>query len=443
MIAIDRVSSLVDPKYLAIMLFCVIFMSVMIQKVKSKTIDSIRVLEIENRSFPSGTLLLLFNVGSRDEPKHLAGIAHFFEHIVFKGTVRFPTYLDISLAVENLGGVINAFTSHEYTGFWMKLASEHYLPGFDLLSDLVSQPLIEPTEVDKERGVIVEELRMYEDQPRDKVEDNFMRRLFKDHQLGRPIIGNLTSLKRISAPKLKQFHKSWYGLDNMIVVVSGDQWSDLKTGLPKLSQQLFQAKTKHNRSYAYKKPLKKIIKQTKDLNQVYLCFGGPGVSLAEYERRLGLSLLNIIIARDFSSRLVRKIREERGLAYFIYNTQEAFTDAGFFVTCAGLRYGAVDEAVDIIRKEYEGIRRRKPGFELKAEELRLAKIKFKSRLLLSMEDSSTRAVFFGKQMLLTDRIYQLDEVFRLVDAIELTHLNNLAEELFMPDKLVLSLLGKV
>lgn len=418
-------------------------MSVMIQKVQLKTIDQIRVVEISNTSFPSGTLLIMFNVGSRDETDKSAGIAHFFEHIVFKGTAKFPTYLDISLAAENLGGVINAFTSHEYTGFWMKLASEHYHKGFDLLTDLVSQPLVKAPEVDKERGVIIEELKMYQDQPRDKVEDNFMGKLFQDHQLGRPIIGNLKSLKNITAAKLKSFHSKWYSPENMIVVISGDKWPKLEADLPQFSQALPKSHVAHKRYYDYKPPHNQIIKQTKDLKQVYLYYGGVGVGLTEYKKLLALSLLNIIIARDFSSRLVRKIREERGLAYFIYNTQEAFTDTGVFATCAGLRYEAVDEAVEIIRQEYEGIRQDRPGFELKAEELRLAKIKFKSRLLLSMEDSSNRAVFFGKQMLLTNHIYQLSEIFKLVDSINLTDLNELAKELFHKDKLVLSLLGKV
>ncbi len=352
------------------------------------------------------TVLAMFPVGSRYEDKKLSGAAHFLEHMLFKGTKRRPTSLDITLTIEKYGADYNAFTNKEYTGYYIKMDGSKQGVAFDLLGDMIFNSLLDPAEVAKEKGAIVEELRMYQDNPSMAIDLLFDALLFGDHPLGWDIGGTAATVRAITQPELSDFHKRHYGPGNMILIVAGDIDRRRLPGYLKSWSAQGSVKGATKPSWYAKGfvpapvigPTKtfaeRVAVDKKTVDQAQVIIGFPGLAHRD-PLRYAASLLGVILGGGMSSRLFMEVREKRGLAYMVRAVGGAFRDSGQFYIQAGLDPSRLREAIKVIKEEIRKITTE----PVSADELKFAKSSIAGRLALSMEDGSAQAEWYGKHLL--------------------------------------------
>lgn len=370
--------------------------------------------------------------GSRDEPAEFNGITHFVEHMLFKGTKN-RTALQISEEIDALGGFINGMTHKEYTLFYVDVLPQHLERALDVLADLVKHPLFKEEDIQKEKGVILEEIRMVEDDPQDKVFDLFVENFFKGHPLARPILGKEASIKSLNREAcLKQFEL--YNAHNMILVAVGDvEFGRL--------QELAQAKLGDvGRSKEMPPRLPPMPKthfhvEDRGSHQVHLCLGVPGIDRAN-PRRFALEVLNAILGGGMSSRLFKRIREELGLAYAVGSSPSLYLDSGLLLIYIGTEPANASKTVEIAREEMRKIVQE----PVSSETLRLAKEKLKGNLILGLESSHSRMMRLG-----VGEIYNLhmplDEVIAKIEAVTADEVQAVAQALFKEDALSLTVIG--
>ena len=314
--------------------------------------NGLRVLTIPMPSLESATVLVLVGAGSRYETKPVNGISHFLEHMAFKGTEKRPSALQISSIIDGMGGECNAFTSKEYTGFYIKTAKGRIETSFDLLSDMLMNSKFDPAEIQKERGVIIEEINMYEDMPARKIGDIYENLLYGDCPLGWDISGEKEVILKIKREDFQVYMGSLYSADNMTVVVSGGV---TQSEVEDMANKYFSTMKKFTTETAI--PVKEVqskpeifIKQ-KDTEQIHIALGVRTVPVKS-EKRYPLSVLSAILGGGMSSRLFHEVREKRGLAYYVRSSSEEFTDAGTLVSTAGIDPKRVEEAIEVMMNEY-------------------------------------------------------------------------------------------
>jgi len=425
--------------------------------------NGLQVIFVETGS-PSLTTLLLVGAGSRYENEKNNGVAHFFEHMAFKGSKKYPSSFVISSTIEGLGGIFNAFTSKDHTGYWIKSTAEHFKTAIEVLADMIQNPLLLEEEINREKGVIVEEINMYEDTPQRRVGELFEGLLYKGNSLGYDIAGTKDTVQSFNRLKFVEYIKSLYQPENAVLVVAGgfgEAWNHVfsstsppKGGSPKsLTQKQVPALLpiieekfrdwKNGERAAFlsiketqSKP--QMLIKYKKTEQAHFCLGFRAFSFHD-QRKYILSVLTAILGGGMSSRLFIQVRERRGLCYYISTGSELYEDCGNIVTQAGVTNNAdkIKEAVEVILKEHKKI----INAEITKDELKRAKELIKGRLMLSLEDSSAVASFFGTKKLLENKIETPEEIIKKIQAVTVEELSLLANQLFVDKGLNFCLIG--
>jgi predicted Zn-dependent peptidase len=365
--------------------------------------------------------------GSRDEKLEQAGISHFLEHLLFKGTDRFSS-LEIDEAFDAMGAEVNAGTGKETTSVYSRFLDRHLEEAFDVLQDMVLRPAY--PDIDSERQVVIEEIAMYEDEPQDKVHDVLAGAIFGEHPLGRPIIGTAEVISSVPVPRIARWHDSRYVPGGIVVAAAGNVDHERLVGLVEgaFGGAGAAAVPSAPPSPAGAGPVLRF--HRKETEQYHLCLGGRGTARAD-ERRFALRVLDTILGGSSSSRLFQEVREKRGLAYSVYSYASHYLDSGQVALYVGTRPENVGEALKVIGREL----RRLVEDGVAAEELERARENVKGRTVLSMESTSTRMNRLGSSVLMGVPVLSLDEVLAAFDAVTVDDVNALARELWRPESL--------
>jgi predicted Zn-dependent peptidase len=400
--------------------------------------NGVRVVTGPMTGVKSGTLIISYTVGSRYEPAPISGVSHFLEHMLFKGTERRPDPKQISEEIEGVGGVLNAATSREGTSYWFKAPSSHFAAGYDVLADIVRNSVIESTELDKERSVILEEIRATQDSPEELVHDVIDEVVWGDQPIGRSIAGTEETVGGIDRATMVDFWRRNYGPSRLVIAAGGDVRHDEVVAL---TERYFGDLTEHpapdetaDTVEDQREARVRLIER--ETEQAHLCLAMPALPYST-ERRYVQSTIEAILSSGMSSRLFQEIREKRGLVYSVFGYFRPYADVGQGVLAAGTDLERVEETVEALVGELRKLRdERVPEDELtRTKELR------KGRLLMGFEDSRSVAAWIGSQESTYGEIKTPEEVMEKIDAVTAEEVQELAQELFRPDRLSLALLG--
>ncbi len=395
--------------------------------------SGVRVVTEEVPSVRSVALGLWVRTGSRNETPAQAGVSHFLEHLLFKGTERFSA-IEISERFDGLGASVNAATGKETTHLHARFLDEHTEEVFDLLAEMLLAPTY--PEVDSEREVVLEEIAMYEDEPQDRVHDILAGAVFGEHPLGHRVLGEAGVIASIPVPEIDAYHGQRYVGSNVVVGAAGHLDHDRVLAL---AERLVSppAGTNGAAPPAELDGEARLRFYPKDTEQYHICFGAPGIVHAD-ERRYGLAVLDAIFGGATSSRLFREVREKRGLAYSVGSYNEQYTDSGLVATYVGTREDNVEEACQVIGAELARLR----SEPVSAEELARAKENVKGRLVLSSESTAARMTRISRATLFGLPIDNLDEMLAKVDAVTVEDLTELASELYGAERLSAACIGR-
>lgn len=404
---------------------------------KKYTLPSgLRIITEKLKSTKAVTMLVLAGAGSRYETKDLNGISHFLEHMFFKGGKKYKTTKEVSSAVDSIGGDFNAFTGKEYAGYFVKSASDQVEKALDVLSDMLLHARFPEKEIEKERGVILEEYNMYQDTPMYQIGWDFERLVFGDQPLGRDQIGTPKFIKSVKRNQFKQYKNELYTPDNIVLTFSGDIDNERARDLAEKYFKFDHAK----KSYDFKK-LKphegeKVYLHKKKTEQAHLVVGAR--SYAEtHEDHWAEKLLDIILGGNMSSRMFLAVREAKGLCYYIHTQSDNFTDSGIMSTGAGIKLRSIDDAIKAILLEYEKICKKK----VSDEELQKAKNFIKGKMVLRLEDSEQYAHLLGKYELLHDKILRPEDIMKAFDQITPEDIQRVAKDILSPEKIKIGVIG--
>jgi predicted Zn-dependent peptidase len=399
--------------------------------------SGLRVLTAPVDGTSSVTVMVFAGAGSRYETRNERGISHFLEHMFFKGGKKYKTTQEVSAAIDGVGGDFNAFTGKEYAGYYVKVASEETRLACDVLSDMLLHASFPPEEIDKERGVIMEEERMYQDTPMYRAGWDFEELLYGDTPLGWDTIGSEEVIKSVTQADFQKHKDELYGPHNCVLAFSGKitekEAMALATeffgALGGGSKRTFEALKEYGP--------KRTFLRKKNTEQAHLVYGVPGISSVD-ENHFVHKILAIILGGNMSSRMFLRIREARGLCYYISTDTDNYMDAGALTTSAGVDQSRLLEALEAIKHEY--LLCAKEGIE--EDELVRAKAFLKGKITLSLEDSEERAHFFGKQLLLYPEVRDIADYFREVDKVTKEQIDALAKRLLKPEEMRLVVIGK-
>lgn len=404
--------------------------------------NGLRVLTIDTKSFPTLTTILLIGAGSRYENEHNNGIAHFFEHMAFKGSKKYPDSFTITSTIEGLGGKYNAFTSKDHTGYWIKATSDNFETVVDVIADMILEPKLLAEEIEKEKGVIKEEINMYEDTPMWKSGDLFEELLYKGTSLGYEIAGTKETVDSFTRQTFTDYMNQLYHPDNAVLIVAGG-FDGRKKEYVDVIQRAFGAWERHPVSGSFEpvvehqtKPA--VLSYHKKTEQTHFCLGFRSHGFS-HPSKFASSVLATMLGGGMSSRLFIEVREKRGLCYYISTGRTSYADVGSFVTSAGVTNDRekTKDAIKVILKEHKKML----NGEFSPEELKKAKSLIKGRTLLSMEDSQNVASYFGNELLLQNEIKTPEEIIEKIEAVTAEEIIAAARDIFNPNNLNLSIIG--
>ena len=399
--------------------------------------NGVRVITAPMRGTKTATVLVLVGTGSKNETKKNNGISHFLEHMFFKGTKKRPTALDISKEMDRIGGISNAFTGKEVTGFWAKVDNRHLDIAMDVLSDMIINSKFSPVEIKREKGTILEEINMYLDTPAMNIFSLFEKLLYSNQSIGWDTLGTKNNVKNFKRRDFIDYYRNYYTGENTVVVIAGNIKNN---DIYKKTEKYFQAVSKSEHSdklKSYDKQNKPALKlQYKKTDQSHLCLGVRGYSVS-HKDKYALDILSVILGGNMSSRLFVKVRERKGLAYAIHTSSENYQEVGYLVTYAGLNNNFLEEAIKIILREYKKLTRKEVG----EEEIRRAKDYIKGKSLIALESSDAVANFVGHQEIATGKILTIQEKFAKLEAVTADDLRRVARDIFVNEKLNLALIG--
>jgi predicted Zn-dependent peptidase len=374
------------------------------------------------------------HAGSRDEPPEMAGVSHFIEHLLFKGTLH-RTARQIAEALEAVGGQLNAFTTKEFTCYYARVMDEYFDLALDVLADMIFNPLFKPEDLDRERNVIREEIKMYEDTPDELIHDVFATTIWKGHALGRPIIGNAQVISSLTREQILAHYQKNYAPANLVVAVAGN--INHQQVVEKL-QRVFGSGRGQALTRQQSKPVPHaaVTCRTKETEQVHLCLGVPGLPL-EHEQIYVFQIISTILGGGLSSRLFQEIRENQGLVYSIYSYHSSYHDTGLFCIYAGLSKNNVVPVIELVFKEIRDLQRK----GITGEELRRAKDQMKGNLFLSLENVSTRMSRLAKSQLYLGKIVRPEEVVEKINQVTAAQVKEVAGRLLEPEIFALASIG--
>jgi predicted Zn-dependent peptidase len=398
------------------------------QEARLTTLDSgVRVVTEAMPSVRSIALGFWIRAGSRDEGTEHAGISHFLEHLLFKGTKRFSS-LEIDELFDAMGAEVNAGTGKETTSVYSRFLDRHLERAFDALQDMVLRPAY--PDIDSERQVVLEEIAMYEDEPQDKVHDVLATAVFGDHPLGRPITGSAEVVASVPVPEIAAWHDARYLPANIVVAAAGNVEHEQVVGLVESALDGTAGADVPGAPARPEVNGPTIRFHAKETEQYHLCLGAPGIPRGD-DRRFALRVLDTILGGSSSSRLFQEVREKRGLAYSVYSYASQYADAGQVAVYVGTRPDNVREAMDVIGAEL----RRLVEDGVGEEELERARENVKGRTVLSMESTLTRMNRLGSSILMDVPLLTVDELLAAIDAVTLDDVVELGRTLFRPEGL--------
>jgi predicted Zn-dependent peptidase len=371
---------------------------------------------------------LWVRTGSRDETPEQAGVSHFLEHLLFKGTERHSA-IEISELFDGMGAAVNAATSKESTHLHARLLDEHLAEALDLASEMFLSPALPPDEIDSEREVVLEEIAMYEDEPQDRVHDVLAEAVFGEHPLGRRVLGTAEVIGSIPVPEIAAYHRARYAAPAIVLAAAGHLEHERIVELAR-DHLNPPAEASPSPNGAGEPEGVRFRFYPKETEQYHVCFGGPGITRND-ERRFALSVLDSAFGGSVSSRLFTEVREKRGLAYSVGSYTEQFVDHGAVALYVGTREDNVSEACEIIGREL--VRLRDDG--LNGEELRRAKEHIKGRMVLSLESTSARASRIARSILFDVPLLSLDEMLERIESVTADQVGELAREFYDPTRL--------
>jgi predicted Zn-dependent peptidase len=395
------------------------------------------VLTEEMQHIRSVSIGIWIKTGSRDEDLQWNGISHFIEHMVFKGT-KHRSAEEIARQVDSIGGNMDAFTAKECVCFNVKVLDDHLPIAMDVLSDLVLNPVFDGADITRERGVILEEIKMDEDSPDYLVHEIFTQNFWKDHPLGKPILGTKETVKRFEQPVVLDFYGQRFAPGNLIICAAGNLKH--KQFVELVAKHFAQMQPKKN---GFHSPQPKIVpriimRNKKALEQVQICVGVPSHPIA-HQKRYASYILNTLLGGGMSSRLFQNIRERQGLAYAIYSDLNPYRDTGCLSVYAGTSRESAGKVVQSIVSEFRKLKTE----TVPPEELRRAKDQLKGSLMLSLESSTARMSNLARQEMYFDRFYTLDELIEKIEGVTAEELKDLAEQFFHTDSIAVTVLGNL
>lgn len=409
------------------------------QMVRKTTLDNgITLVTEQIPEFRSCSLGIWAQSGSRHEREDQSGLSHFLEHMLFKGTPR-RTATQIAEAMDGVGGQLNAFTEKEQTCYYARVMDQHLPRALDILSDMFLNSLFDPAELEREKGVILEEIKMYEDAPDEMVFDVFTSSVWDGHPLGRPILGSREVISGLDRERLVQFMEERYLPSRLLVSAAGHVDHDMvaekvgqwfQGGRPAEPLPLVPGGTPESNP--------RRIVQYRDSEQVYVCYGVQGLAVTD-ERRYAMLVLDSVLGGSMSCRLFQEIRERRGLVYTVCTFQNTYRDCGLFGVYAGTSAEKVEEVLRLSREILEEVRQ--DG--IRPEELERAREHLKGSIALAMESTSHRMMRLARTQSFHGRIIPLEEVIERVDAVSHEDILDLARTLLAPERFTLAVLGPV
>ncbi len=375
--------------------------------------------------------------GSRREPAELNGISHFIEHMVFKGTTR-RSAEDIAREVDSVGGMLDAFTSKEMVCFNTRVLDEHLPKAFDVLSDMVLDPKFAGDEIDREKSVILEEIRMTQDNPEDLVHELFTQNFWAPHALGKPILGTPETVSSFSRDSLRAWFGQWFAPNNIVITAAGHL---THAQMLDLVSDRFAKSVASGPGEADPKPLHAphiTLRTKRELEQVHLCLGVPALPMTD-QRRFAVAVLNNVLGGGMSSRLFQNIRERQGLAYSIFSELSSYRDTGSLSVYAGTSLDTASQLVDSVLQEFRRLR----DEVLTAEELRRAKDHLKGATLLALEGSGQRMNSLARYHMYFNRHFTAQDLIALLESVTVDDVQQLAREFFQPNRLAASVVGNL
>ncbi len=379
------------------------------------------------------SLGIFVSVGSVNEEYNQKGLSHFLEHMVFKGTTT-RNAIQISSAIESVGGIMNAFTGQEMTGFHAKILKEHLPLAIDVISDMLQNATFDSIEFDRERKVVIQEIKMVNDSPDDYISDLFQSTCFNNGRLGSPILGFEEDILSYTPDDIRNYMNTNYSIDKMVLVASGNvQHNELIELANKFIVNLKQFNTKkvetqnYTGGYIYKE---------RDLEQTHVMIGYEGYSYNDHDK-YKLMLLSSVLGSGSSSRLFQEVREKRGLVYTVYSTISSFRDTGTFGVYAACNPNKTEEVINIVKDELIKIQS-----NLSIDELNKAKMQLKSSLLMRLEDNSNRMERIASQYLLEGKLTEVNETISCINKLNIEDIEEIAKNIVDNSKYTLAILGK-
>lgn len=411
------------------------------QTITKKLENGLQVILIDTQSFPTLTALVMVGAGSRYENEKNNGVAHFFEHMAFKGSKHFPNAYAISSTVENIGGSFNAFTSKDHTGYWIKATNEHTKKLIDVLSDMVLFSLLESGEIEREKGVIVEEINMYEDMPARKVGDIFEELVYKGHPLSYDIAGTKETVTQFDRSTFTDYMYQLYTPSNATMVLAGGMEGKANEYMQHIEDK-FGSWNDHSSIvspvFTPAQSAPSILVKHKPTEQVHLALGYRALPFTD-ERKYALQILATILGGGMSSRLFMQVRERRGLCYYISTGREMYADTGMLTTQAGIQNDKkkIQDAIHVITEEHNKI----ASGDINETDVRNAQELVKGRYLLSLEDSMNVATTYGTKYVLEKVVANPQKVIELLMRVTLQDVRDIAQYVIDKKGLNVALIG--
>jgi predicted Zn-dependent peptidase len=403
---------------------------------KTELPNGLRVVTHPMQGAKSVAVMVMLAAGSRYETKDTNGIAHFAEHMFFKGTEKRPTAKDISTEVDGIGGEFNAFTGKEYTGYYIKCAAEHRALALDVLSDQLLASRFDAEEIEREKGVIIEELNMYVDTPRDHVDSVYETLLFGDQPLGWDIIGTKDTIRAAGRQTFLDYLDRWYTPRRMVVGAAGAVNGDFAAEVAEKFGHLEDRASGDPEPVEFVQTTARVGLDTRDSDQAHLRFGVRGVQTTSPDRYV-MQVLTAVLGGGMSSRLFTEVRERLGLAYYVYGYHQSYHDTGTLFSQAGVDTERIDQALATIVGEF----RKLADQPVPEDELRRCKNYLKGRMVLQLEDPKGLLIFGLRREALEGRVVEIDEVLAGVEAVTAKDIQRLAQQLIVDDALNFALVG--
>ncbi len=398
--------------------------------------NGLRIITVPQEGTRAVTVLVLVGTGSKYETKEINGISHFLEHLFFKGTKKRPSPLKIVEPLDKIGGIYNAFTSEEYTGYFAKVEASHLDLSLDWASDIYLNSLLPKKEIEKERGVIIEEINMYLDMPIIYIGELWKKLIYGDQPAGWEVVGTKENVAKMKREQILNYMKNQYVAQDTIICVAGKIDSKVVNKVKKYFSKIKQTRPRPKSLVTEKQDKPQSLLFSKKTDQTHLALGVRAYNLF-HPQRYTLEVLGTLLGGMMSSRLFAIIREKLGIAYYIKTDVSADPDTGSLVTLAGIDNKKVESGISAILKEYRKISQKR----VPTEELKKAKDCIKGKTALLLESSDAKASFYAGQELLENKILTPEEVFQKIDKVSVSDIRKVSKDIFRPEKLNLALIG--